>query len=154
MKIRLAGLDDIEQMDRIALAAKASWGYADELLARWREELRTPPATILVRPSFVAVVDKAIAGFAQIDPTRSPWTLESLFVSPAHMGQGIGRALIQQSVLTAQAAGERVILIDADPNAAGFYRACGATLVGTLAAPIPGDPLRLRPQFELSTGSN
>ncbi len=151
MKVRPAMLGDIEQMDRIALAAKASWGYSAEMMSRWRQELSTPPETILSRPTFVAVVQTEVVGFAQLDPSCSPWALESLFVWPQHMGQGIGRALMDQSLAAARASGQDLIRIDADPNAANFYRACGAKLVMNLAAPIPADEHRVRLQFELST---
>ena len=38
--------------------------------------------------------------------------------------------------------------VDADPHAASFYASCGARLGGAVAAPIPGEPTRMRPQFQ------
>jgi hypothetical protein len=37
--------------------------------------------------------------------------------------------------------------VDADPHAERFYLACGAVSIGTVAAPIAGQPDRVRPQF-------
>jgi hypothetical protein len=43
------------------------------------------------------------------------------------------------------------VFIDADPHAEAFYRACGALRIGGVAAPIDGQPQRVRPQLVLST---
>lgn len=136
-------------MDRLAIAAKAHWGYAEHDLARWASELRTPPDTVVTWPTFVAESDGALAGFTQLDPTREPWELVSLWVHPRHMGRGIGRRLLRRAVAAAAASGQGRIHIDADPHAAGFYLACGARLVGSVPAAIAGAPDRVRPQLAL-----
>ena len=62
---------------------------------------------------------------------------------------GIGRALLAHAVNTARFAGASSIIIDADPNAEPFYVACGAVRRGIVAAPVVGDPARVRPQLSL-----
>lgn len=151
MKIRPAIHDDIESLDRIALAAKAHWGYSQEQLLLWKRELMTPPDSIATRPTFVAEVDGTAVAFAQIDPSVAPWELVSLWVLPQFMGQGIGRALLRTSAAAARAAGQGSIAIDSDPYAEAFYLACGARVVGQVPAPIPEDTERYRPQLLLDT---
>jgi hypothetical protein len=63
--------------------------------------------------------------------------------------RGIRRALLAHAVNTACLAGASSIVIDADPNAEPFYVACGAVRQGIVAAPIAGDPARVRPQLSL-----
>ena len=65
------------------------------------------------------------------------------------MGQGIGRQLLWKAIAAASSSGQRRVLIDADPNALGFYLACGAKLINTVPAPISTDTNRVRPQLEL-----
>ena len=65
------------------------------------------------------------------------------------MGKGIGRELLREAIATAASAGQRHIHIDADPNALGFYLACGAKQVATVLAPSSTEPNRVRPQLEL-----
>ena len=55
MLIRIARVGDVERIDQIAFAAKASWGYCAEMMLRWRGELMTSPETIRAWPTFVAV---------------------------------------------------------------------------------------------------
>jgi GNAT superfamily N-acetyltransferase len=52
--------------------------------------------------------------------------LEHLWVSPEHIGTGIGRALFDHAVRRAAALGATTLSIEADPNAEGFYRRMGA----------------------------
>ncbi|QND85911.1 Uncharacterized protein ChrSV_3685 [Chromobacterium vaccinii] len=51
----------------------------------------------------------------------------------------------------ARAAGQTDIAIDADPNSLGFYLSRGARLLADVAAPIDGQPQRVRPQLLLAT---
>jgi GNAT superfamily N-acetyltransferase len=55
--------------------------------------------------------------------------LEHLWVSPEHIGAGIGRALFDHAVCRAAALGPTTLSIEADPNAEGFYRRMGAERV-------------------------
>jgi len=51
--------------------------------------------------------------------------LGALFVLPAFMGQGIGKAMIQHLERLALEAGLGEVHLDATPNAKGFYHRCG-----------------------------
>jgi GNAT superfamily N-acetyltransferase len=152
MTIRPASTSDGEALDRIAMAAKAHWGYAAQELARWAQDLHTPPQTIAAWPTFVAESEGTVVGFTQLCPASDHWELVALWVHPAHMGQGIGRQLLRKAMSTASLAGQRRIHIDADPNALGFYLACGARQVATVPAPTSTAPDRVRPQLELDVG--
>ena len=152
LTLRPACADDIARLDAIAWQAKAHWGYTAAQLEAWAAELRTPPERLHTHPTWVAgfgAHSGPVLGFMQIDPTVTPWELAALWVLPAHMGQGIGRALLRHAAALAAEAGQLALHIDADPHAAGFYRACGAVPVGTVAAPLPGAPDRVRPQLRL-----
>ena len=98
----------------------------------------------------MAEVDGQVAGFAQLGPTPGRIELEHLWVRPAFMRRGIGRALLQRAVREASRLGHMALQIDADPYAEPFYLACGARRCGELPAPIRGDSRRVRPQLVLS----
>lgn len=149
LAIRTASESEVEALDRIAVASKAHWGYSAQDLARWAQDLRTPPETIADWPTFVAEREGTVVGFTQLCPTSDPWQLVSLWVHPDHMGLGIGRRLLAQAVAAASSSGQRRIHVDADPNALGFYLSCCAKQIGSIPAPIATDPSRVRPQLEL-----
>jgi GNAT superfamily N-acetyltransferase len=64
--------------------------------------------------------------------------LEHLWVTPEHMGTGVGRALFEHAVRRAASMGAETLKIEADPNAEGFYLRMGARRVGEITYPLNG----------------
>lgn len=151
VKLRPGVPADVPALDRIALAAKAHWGYTAAQLALWQEDLAVAVATWPVRPVCVAEDAGAVVGFAQVATDVEPWELWALWVQPGHMGRGVGKALLEWARRFAAEGGQSELAIDSDPHAEGFYRARGARLVGQVPAPIAGDAARVRPQLRLPT---
>lgn len=144
--IRRAQIQEDDTLSRIALTGKAHWGYCAEDLSRWEADLIVSPDSLVQLTTFVAVLDELIAGFYQLSFVLEEADLEDLWVLPAHMGKGIGRTLLKHAVLEVTARGKGNLLIDADPNAEGFYVACGAVRTGKKAAPTVGQSQSTRPQ--------
>jgi GNAT superfamily N-acetyltransferase len=83
--------------------------------------------------------------------TDSLAELEHMWIRPAHMGTGVGRALFNQIVERAVSLNARVVELSADPNAEGFYKHLGATRIGEVRSEIEGQPRLLpRMRFALS----
>jgi GNAT superfamily N-acetyltransferase/quercetin dioxygenase-like cupin family protein len=151
-RIRAAAADDLPDMNRITRQAKAVWGYPHDLLESWQADLHTSAASLVSCPAWVAVdAQGRVLALVQLDPSIQPCELRSLFVDPEVMRQGLGRALLSHAARQASEFGHRHLQIDADPNALGFYLACGAWPIGQAPAPIAGEPGRVRPQLLLST---
>ena len=150
MQIRRARENEVSQLSALAFESKASWGYSAAQMDEWREQLTVSRAAVVSRPSYVAELETAVAGFYVLAPAKPFWELDHFWVSPRHMGIGVGRALLAHAATRVAAGGANALAIDADPNAEPFYLACGAKRVGTLAAPIAGSPDRVRPQLLLA----
>ncbi len=150
MQIRRAHQSEASALTSIALASKAHWQYTPAQLAAWRDDLFISPDAVSANPTYVAIVDSAIVGFFQIEPSSPHWTLDHLWVLPSAMGGGVGQALLSCAVDVAAVNGAAAIAIDADPNSEPFYLACGAQRIGVVAAPIEGAPQRVRPQLLLA----
>jgi GNAT superfamily N-acetyltransferase len=148
--LRAARADDDAALTAIARQAKAHWGYPRQALALWRADLTVTRASIAAMPTVVAERDGAVLGFFQLRLDGPRAELEHLWVRPDQIGQGIGRALLMRALDDSAAAGHGMLQIDADPHAEPFYRACGAVRVGVVAAPIEGEPQRVRPQMALA----
>ena len=153
MNLRRGLPEDVAAFDDIALAAKAHWGYTPQQLEAWRGDLRVKPESLSAAPVCVAEEEGHPLGFVQIATDRHPWEVEALWVHPTHMGKGVGKALLDWATQFAAAGGQVELAIDADPNAEGFYMARGARQVGVVAAPIAGNPARVRPQLRLRTSA-
>ena len=153
MNLRDGGPEDLQALDAIAFAAKAHWGYSPAELLAWRADLTISPESLPTCPVCVAEEDGQAVGFVQVATDRQPWELDALWVHPGHMGRGIGKALLAWAQDFAASRGQLELAIDADPNAEGFYKACGAVLVGSVPAPIVGNSRRVRPQLRLRTSA-
>lgn len=147
MDIRPALESEAELLSALAMNAKAHWGYAREALEGWRTELSISARDIRARPTCVAMVGGQIAGFYSLQPSRRSWKLNNLWVLPQYMNRGIGRTLLKHALDAAGRGGAAEVTVDADPHAASFYIGHGAVRRGEVAAPIPGQPARVRPQL-------
>jgi 2-polyprenyl-3-methyl-5-hydroxy-6-metoxy-1,4-benzoquinol methylase len=139
--IRPARVEEAGALTELAMRSKAHWGYDEAFMAACRDELTIRPEHV---PNVdVAELDGAIVGMVRLEPG----TIEDLFVEPDVIGTGVGAALFRHVVRRAASEGMRALLVDADPNAEGFYRSMGAVRVGE--APSASIPGRVLPQLEV-----
>jgi GNAT superfamily N-acetyltransferase len=136
MEILRATPGDAEALTWISFAAKQYWGYPEQWMERWRESLTITPDFIRRNDVYAATLDKEIVGFYALAGQGRKMELEHLWVSPRHIGTGVGRALFDHAVRRAGSLGAEVLGIEADPNAEGFYRRMGARRVGEISYPI------------------
>jgi GNAT superfamily N-acetyltransferase len=129
---------------------KAHWGYGSVDLAAWHHDLTVTRESVFDHTTLVAEVDGAMVGFVRQHLEVSHAVLDDLWVLPAFMRRGVGRALLAQALQHARASGVHELHIDADPHAEAFYAANGAVRVGQISAPIEGQPQRVRPQLVLA----
>jgi len=149
--VRPARPGESAELSALACAAKAWWGYAPEQLARWAEELRITSESIATQPTFVVEDNGRLVGVVQLGRASPTWALECLWVHPSALHRGVGSRLLRHALACARHEGQAELLIDADPNAEAFYLRCGARRVGAIAAPIAGEPQRVRPQLIIGT---
>ena len=128
-------------LTELAVRSKGHWGHDAAFLERARPELTVHPEHLdrwIVR---VAERDGAPVGFAAVDPEACE--LEMLFVDPAAIGTGAGRALLRDALDRAREAGLTELVIESDPDAEPFYRSQGAEPVGTRTSWSTGRELPL-----------
>jgi L-amino acid N-acyltransferase YncA len=140
--IRPAGLRDIAAIARIYDHAVRHGTASFEIeppdekeMARRYEALRAGGY-----PYLVAELGGAIAGYAYAGPYRARpayhWSVEnSIYIAPQSQRRGIGRALLEQLIVEAEAGGFRqMIAVIGDSANAGsieLHRAAGFRMVGT-----------------------
>ena len=147
MKIVRARPEDADALTNIALAAKRHWGYPEDWIRRWEEALTVTPLYVRAHPTYVAVTDEKIVGFCALRVQPEVVMLDHLWVLPAAMGTGVGRALFLQAEKIAREAGAICMKIVGDPHAEGFYRRMGARVYGREAAAMDEHP-RFLPLLE------
>lgn len=139
IRIRAAEPEEAGVLTDIAPEAKRSWRYPERWIATWRESLTLTGEVIARQPTVVAERDGVVSGFYSIRSTGDRWSLEHLWVRPRSMGQGVGRALFADATARVRRHGGRILWIESDPNAEGFYLAMGARRVGEIASDPDGN---------------
>ncbi|MFI5670004.1 GNAT family N-acetyltransferase [Streptomyces sp. NPDC051704] len=127
-KLRAARPGEAEELTALVLRSKAHWGYDAAFLASCMPELRIPAGEVADRRIVVAEDPSGgrVLGLASLEGAPPVARLGLLFVEPGDIGRGVGRRLYRDALRRAAELGFRRLLIDADPHAAGFYRAMGA----------------------------
>lgn len=139
LRLRPARADELPAVTELCLRSKAVWGYDAAFIAACRTELTVTPDDLRGSCCMVAEQDGEAVGFAQVSVAGDTAVLDKLFIEPACLRSGIGRRLWVWAVETAGRLGARRLLIDADPDAADFYRRMGARPAGTVpSGSIPG----------------
>ncbi|MFD3696187.1 GNAT family N-acetyltransferase [Streptomyces sp. NPDC058646] len=134
-EVRAARADEAEALTALVMRSKGHWGYDAAFLAACAEELRIGPADVTARRIVVAENGRGdLLGLASLEGAPPQAALGLLFVEPAAIGRGVGRLLHRDALRRAVELGVRRLRIDADPHAAGFYRAMGAVPVEPPAA--------------------
>jgi GNAT superfamily N-acetyltransferase len=126
VKIVRAKPEDAEALTAIAHAAKRHWGYPERWITAWRDVLTMRPEFVAGNIACLASEDDRAVGFYVLTNERDGIHLDHLWITPAAMGRGIGRALFEHAVAQATNLGFDLIRIEAEPNAEGFYRRMGA----------------------------
>lgn len=128
ISIRPAEASDLHRLTEIAHAAKASWGYSPDMMAKMADALTATKNTLATEIVRVAQSDTGIAGWISYMPVSDKTvSVEGLWIDPDVMGRAVGRRLWDSMEQDAIANGFNEIEVLSDPNAYGFYEKMGCT---------------------------
>ena len=139
VRIRPVRPGEREALTELVLDAKRHWGYPEDLIELWRDDLAITPEVAARCEILVAERDGVPVGVAAVNGADGE--LEHLWVRPRAMGEGIGRRLFERAVRIARDAGAAALTIVSDPNAAPFYEHLGARRVGLVPSKPAGREL-------------
>jgi len=144
MRIEKARPADAQALTKVLLASKKTWGYPEEWLELWNDELKILPQTIRSRHFWVGRNEREIVFFYSVrHMAGSKYELEDCWVAPPYIGKGFGRMLFEHLKETLRDLGCSQLLICSDPNAEGFYRRMGAIRAGEQLSKMAGRGLPL-----------
>lgn len=146
--LRPARADERPLLDEICFRAKAHWGYDTVFMESVRDQIRVSPEAIALGHVWVALDGTGKpGGVMQVDRLNQTIAdLSLMFIAPECMRLGFGRALFAKGCEIARDMGAWELVIDSDPQAAGFYAAMGAARIASAPTGYQG---RLLPRFSL-----
>lgn len=152
MIIRPALAAEARTLSEIALKAKKHWGYPDHWIQHWRDDLTISSDFVGSNPVYVAEHEGALVGFYALVIGQGKAVLEHLWVTPEHIGSGVGKQLFLHAMQGAAGQNVSAIEISSDPHAEGFYQKMGAYRMGETVSEIDGQP-RILPLLEVDPRS-
>ena len=148
LTIRAPTIDELFDLSDLCFRSKAVWGYDVEFMDACRAELSFEPRDLELTPFAVAEHDGKPIGVAQVKVVDDEADLLKLFVEPSALRSGTGKALLVWATDVAKKLGATRLMIEADPDAAPFYRRMGAYDVGQ--APSGSVPGRMLPKLAMN----
>ena len=128
--IRAPDVAELPVLGELCVRSKAVWGYDADFMAACRAELAFHPNDLTSSRIAVAEQDGAILGVAQVRMSGHEADLLKLFIEPSALRGGVGKVLFAWAIDVARDMGAMRLTIEADPDAAPFYRRLGARDVG------------------------
>ena len=141
--------EEAEKLTQIALAAKRHWGYPERWIEIWTPELTYDADYFVQNKSWVAEMDHGLVAFYTLLEKNGTVWLENLWVMPELIGKGIGKELFLHAVDLARQRGYKILQLESDPNAAGFYEKMGMHKIGERQSDVDGQP-RTLPIMEMA----
>ncbi len=140
---------DADALSRIAFAAKAHWGYPVRWLELWKPELTFRPEYFVENESWVAGVNGDPVAFYTLQDREGAAWLENLWVLPGYIGRGVGNEMFLHALGLARQRSYKMLQLESDPNAVGFYEKMGMKKIGERQYELDGQP-RILPLMEIA----
>ena len=143
MQVLTAEIADCPTLTKISKAAKAYWGYTQEWLDLWEEDLTITPQLMEKDRIYKLVKGDEILGFCVISEQEGVLEIEHLWIRPEHIGKGLGKFLLQKVLDQVITKSHVTLSVIADPNATGFYEKFGLKTVKYIPSQPTGRKLPL-----------
>ncbi len=124
ISFRRAVLSDIKDLNQISAESKQYWGYPDEWMENWIDELTLSEENIGDQIVIVAEIEEEIIGFCSIIDGTEYYEVIHLWVLPKYIGKGYGKQLLDKTI-EESVSQNKPIIVEADPNAERFYEKQG-----------------------------
>lgn len=132
LTFKLASQLDCDLLTKTAKTAKQHWGYSDELIERWHDDLAITPGSFIDRKIYKCYSADQFIGFYILKDKGIFTELNGLWILPEFHGNGFGREIMDHAKSEALQLGYSYIELYADPYADGFYQKIGGKIVGKI----------------------
>ncbi|SHH58466.1 GNAT family N-acetyltransferase [Flavobacterium johnsoniae] len=137
MKIQRVKTEDYIRLTEITKKSKAYWGYSDEQMEKWNNNLTITIDYIATNSVFNLVDENQIIGYySYIRLENNQVKLDNLFILPEYIGKGFGSFLMNDFLERMRNEKCQKIILDSEPNAEQFYRKIGFTKIGEFETSI------------------
>ncbi|WP_159800337.1 GNAT family N-acetyltransferase [Flavobacterium sp. MK4S-17] len=131
MKIEKSYSNDSGILTDITKKSKAYWGYPEDLLDKWSDQLTITKAYIESNNVFKMVLDNKVIGYYSFFyESNTTIRLDNLFLLPDFIGKGFGKILMDDFLKRIKTEGTVNVILESDPGAEKFYKKFGFVTKG------------------------
>jgi ribosomal protein S18 acetylase RimI-like enzyme len=148
MKIKKSSINDNDVLTEITKKSKAYWGYSEEQILKWNNNLTISADYIENNFVYKLVNNGKIVGYySYLIKEEKNVILDNLFVLPEYIGKGFGKYLMTDFLNRVRNDKFEKITLDSEPNAENFYLKIGFKKIGEFETSIKN---RFMPIMEMS----
>jgi ribosomal protein S18 acetylase RimI-like enzyme len=137
MIIEKANIEENGILTDITKKSKAHWGYSQEQILIWSDNLTISQEYIQTNNVFkLALENKIIGYYSYIIEENGTVKLDNLFVLPEYIGKGFGKYLMNDFLKRMHDENCQKIILDSEPNAEKFYQKIGFKKIGEFETSI------------------
>lgn len=137
MIIEKASTKDHEILTEITKKSKAYWGYSEEQILKWSNNLTITQDYLKDNDVFKLINDNKIVGYySYMIEKEKNVILDNLFVLPEYIGNGLGKYLMTDFLNRMKEIKIEKITLDSEPNAELFYSKMGFVKIGEFETSI------------------
>ena len=130
---------DADLLTQTAFRSKQVWGYPDEWMETWRDDLRVDETYILHNEVRKVFDDERFIGFfAFIRETDGVAVIDHFWLLPDERRKGYGKHIFAYLLRCLATQGYSRADVVAEPHAKGFYEKMGGRFTGCFESKIPG----------------
>lgn len=152
VEIKKAQLLDHKLLTQITFEGKAYWGYSQEQIQKWAEDLTISSRYIEDNEVYNLFLNDEIIGYySYLKISEKEIKLDNLFLFPKYIGKGYGKLMMSHFLEKATIKKLNRIILEAEPKAQGFYKKFGFVTYDQHEPSIKG---RFLPLMSLDLTSN
>jgi len=137
MNILKAITEDHILLTEITKRSKAYWGYSEEQIEKWSNNLTVTADYIEKNNVCNLVIENKIIGYySYLKLEENQVKLDNLFILPEYIGKGFGSYLMNDFLERMRNEKCQKIILDSEPNAEQFYQKIGFTKIGEFETSI------------------
>lgn len=134
---------DCNLLTNTALGSKRYWGYSEDYIATWADELTITDINFRRAELVKCFLDNQYIGFFELCDKGPYVRLEHFWLLPEFINKGYGREIISYIKSIAKDKGYKYIEVYAEPNANLFYEKVGAVCVKQILTNVPGRMMKI-----------
>lgn len=138
-----ATIEDCKLLTDTALTSKRHWGYSEELIALWTDQLTIIELNFKNGELVKCFVDEQYIGFFELEDKGPYACINHFWILPAFINKGYGSVITQEIKRRAKEKGYKYLEVYAEPNANLFYEKMGGVCVKQILTSVPGRMMKI-----------